>query len=106
MTVIIPFEAKEEERKTMMWVYYYFFLQCGFHFIGNLLLFKRDPPVYFELSNIKKRLLGSSYIVCTFSKCLVNSFYILQDSAKDYDSQDKRKLLAVSSNYTCSIKRF
>ena len=100
MMVIIPFTTKEEERKTMMWVF--FFLQyCAFHLFGNPLLLKHDPPVNFKQS--KKLLsLSSNVPVCFFllnieSKAFLLFFCIIQDSARDYDSQDRRKLLTVSS---------
>ena len=79
-----------------------FFLQyCAFHLFGNPLLLKHDPPVYFKQS--KKPLSLSSNVPVCFSYSIWNQelfcffFCIIQDSARDYDSQDRRKLLTVSS---------
>jgi len=48
----------------------------------------------------EKKLLSLSSNVSSFTQCIIKSFFfifIIQGSARDYDSQDRRKLLTVSS---------
>lgn len=94
------FLSQRTKRKGKLWCEFFFLQYCAFHLFGNPLLLKHDPPVYFKQS--KKLLsLSSNVLVCFFTQYKIKSFFaffcIIQDSARDYDSQDRRKLLV--SNY-------
>ena len=92
MMVIIPFGAKEEERKTMMWVY--FFAQC-FSFNWKSLTLQAWSPDYFELSKETFKLQCMNFLI---EQCIqLKAFLLFIQDSRDYDGQDRSKSLAVTT---------